>query len=100
MLLFVQKNNVTICIDAKQVNRVYSAKITALKAQDENLSLVRCAMTFDAFSIFRDSIDVAAEAGVICIMQPRGLIRDNEVIAAENTHNIAMIFGNIRHFRH
>ncbi|WP_439652155.1 hypothetical protein, partial [Proteus mirabilis] len=45
-------------------------------------------------------IDAAAMAGVTCVIQPGGSIRDDEVIAAANEHNIAMIFTNMRHFRH
>ena len=57
-------------------------------------------MASDAFFPFRDGIDAAAMAGVTCVIQPGGSIRDDEVIAAANEHNIAMIFANMRHFRH
>ncbi len=48
---------------------------------------------------FRDGIDAAAAVGVTCVIQPGGSIRD-EVIAAANEHGIAMLFTNMRHFRH
>ncbi|CAA2930630.1 Bifunctional purine biosynthesis protein PurH [Arsenophonus endosymbiont of Bemisia tabaci Q2] len=92
----------TVGIGAGQMSRVYSAKIAALralKAQDENLDLVGCAIAFDAFFPFRDSID-SATAGITCVIQPGGSIRDDEIIAAANKHDIAMIFTDMRHFRH
>ncbi|MFP3014507.1 MAG: bifunctional phosphoribosylaminoimidazolecarboxamide formyltransferase/IMP cyclohydrolase [Arsenophonus sp.] len=94
------KNNMTIGIGAGQMSRVYSVKIATLKAQDENLDLVGCAMASDGFFPFRDAIDVAAKVGIACIIQPGGSIRDDEIIIAANEHNIAMIFTNMRHFRH
>jgi phosphoribosylaminoimidazolecarboxamide formyltransferase/IMP cyclohydrolase len=57
-------------------------------------------MASDAFFPFRDSIDAAAEAGISAVIQPGGSIRDDEVIAAANEANIAMMFTGMRHFRH
>ncbi|WPA92517.1 bifunctional phosphoribosylaminoimidazolecarboxamide formyltransferase/IMP cyclohydrolase [Providencia zhijiangensis] len=94
------KNNMTIGIGAGQMSRVYSAKIAGIKAADEGLEVAGCAMASDAFFPFRDGIDAAASVGVTCVIQPGGSIRDDEVIAAANEHGIAMIFTNMRHFRH
>ena len=52
------------------------------------------------FFPFRDGIDTAAEAGVSAVIQPGGSMRDEEVIAAADEHDIAMVFTGIRHFRH
>jgi len=57
-------------------------------------------MASDAFFPFRDGPDTAAEAGITAIIQPGGAMRDEEVIAAANEHNMAMVFTGIRHFRH
>ena len=54
----------------------------------------------DAFFPFRDSIDLAAKAGIKAIIQPGGSLRDAEVIQAANRHRIAMVLTGIRHFRH
>ena len=94
------KDNMTIGIGAGQMSRVYSAKIAGIKAQDENLEVAGCVVASDAFFPFRDGIDAAAKVGVTCVIQPGGSIRDDEVIQAANEHNIAMIFTNMRHFRH
>lgn len=94
------KNEMTLGIGAGQMSRIYSAKIASIKAQEENLDLKGSVMASDAFFPFRDAIDTAAAAGVTCIIQPGGSIRDDEVINAANEHNIAMIFTGMRHFRH
>ncbi|WP_267362166.1 bifunctional phosphoribosylaminoimidazolecarboxamide formyltransferase/IMP cyclohydrolase [Gilliamella sp. B2772] len=94
------KDKMTIGIGAGQMSRVYSAKIAGIKAQDENLEVAGSVVASDAFFPFRDGVDAAAAVGVTCVIQPGGSIRDDEVIQAANEHNIAMIFTNMRHFRH
>ncbi|RTE85696.1 MULTISPECIES: bifunctional phosphoribosylaminoimidazolecarboxamide formyltransferase/IMP cyclohydrolase [Gammaproteobacteria] len=94
------KDGMTIGVGAGQMSRVYSAKIAAIKAADENLVVEGSVMASDAFFPFRDTIDAAAEAGIKAIIQPGGSIRDEEVIAAADEHGIAMVFTSIRHFRH
>jgi len=94
------KNGQTIGVGAGQMSRVYSAKIAGIKAADEGLVVTGSAMASDAFFPFRDGIDSAAEAGITAIIQPGGSMRDNEVIAAADEHNIAMVFTGMRHFRH
>ncbi|MEW7313175.1 bifunctional phosphoribosylaminoimidazolecarboxamide formyltransferase/IMP cyclohydrolase [Buttiauxella gaviniae] len=94
------RDNMTIGIGAGQMSRVYSAKIAGIKAGDEGLEVKGSAMASDAFFPFRDGIDAAAAVGVSCVIQPGGSIRDEEVIAAADEHGIAMIFTDMRHFRH
>lgn len=94
------KNNMTIGVGAGQMSRVYSAKIAGIKAADENLEVPGSVMASDAFFPFRDGIDAAAEAGITAVIQPGGSMRDNEVIAAADEHDIAMVFTGMRHFRH
>lgn len=90
----------TIGIGAGQMSRVYSAKIAGIKASDENLQVPGSVMASDAFFPFRDGIDAAAQAGIRAIIQPGGSIRDEEVIAAADEADIAMVFTGMRHFRH
>ncbi|EGQ8947274.1 bifunctional phosphoribosylaminoimidazolecarboxamide formyltransferase/IMP cyclohydrolase [Vibrio parahaemolyticus] len=94
------KGDMTIGVGAGQMSRVYSAKIAGIKAADEGLQVEGCVMASDAFFPFRDGIDAAAEAGIKCVIQPGGSIRDDEVIAAADEHGMAMIFTGMRHFRH
>ncbi len=94
------KGDMTIGVGAGQMSRVYSAKIAGIKAADEGLQVESCVMASDAFFPFRDGIDAAAEAGIKCVIQPGGSMRDDEVIAAADEHGMAMIFTGMRHFRH
>ena len=94
------KDNMTIGIGAGQMSRVYSTKIAAIKAADEDLDVSGSVMASDAFFPFRDGIDTAAETGIAAIIQPGGSMRDDEVIQAANEHGLAMIFTGMRHFRH
>ena len=94
------KNQMTIGVGAGQMSRIYSAKIAGIKAADENLEVQGAGMASDAFFPFRDGIDAAAKAGIKAIIHPGGSMRDDEVIAAANEHDIAMIFTGMRHFKH
>ena len=90
----------TIGIGAGQMSRVMSAKIASLKASSANLNTKNCVMASDGFFPFKDSIEMAAEYGISCVIQPGGSIRDDEVIAAADAHNLVMGFTGIRHFKH
>ena len=90
----------TIGIGAGQMSRVYSARIAGIKAADEKLEVRGSVMASDAFFPFRDGIDAAAAAGIRAVIQPGGSMRDAEVIAAADEHDIAMVFTGMRHFRH
>ena len=94
------KDGMTIGVGAGQMSRVYSAKIAGIKAADEGLQVEGSVMASDAFFPFRDGIDAAAAAGISCIIQPGGSIRDEEIIAAADEHGMAMVFTGMRHFRH
>ena len=94
------KNKQTIGIGAGQMSRVISADIANLKAKEEGLEVRGAVMASDAFFPFRDGIDKAASSGIAAIIQPGGSMRDDEVIAAADENNIAMLFTSTRHFRH
>lgn len=94
------KNRQTIGIGAGQMSRIYSARIAGIKAADEKLEVPGSVMASDAFFPFRDGIDAAAAAGIRAVIQPGGSMRDAEVIAAADEHDIAMVFTGMRHFRH
>jgi len=94
------KDQMTIGIGAGQMSRVYSTRIAAIKAVDHGLSVKGSVMASDAFFPFRDGIDSAAEHGITAVIQPGGSMRDEEVIAAADAHELAMVFTGMRHFRH
>ncbi|MDO8554294.1 MAG: bifunctional phosphoribosylaminoimidazolecarboxamide formyltransferase/IMP cyclohydrolase, partial [Candidatus Micrarchaeota archaeon] len=100
-IVFARENR-AVGIGAGQMKRVDAAKLAAMVATDYSgaESLKGSAMASDAFFPFRDGIDFAAKLGITAIIQPGGSIKDEDVIAAANEHNIAMVFTGIRHFRH
>ena len=94
------KNKQTIGVGAGQMSRINSARIAAIKAEHAGLTVSGSCMASDAFFPFRDGIDNAGSVGISCVIQPGGSIRDEEVIAAADEHNMAMVFTSMRHFRH
>ena len=94
------RNAQTVGIGAGQMSRVDSARIAAMKAQNAALQLPGSVVASDAFFPFRDGLDVVADAGARAVIQPGGSVRDAEVIAAADEHDIAMVFTGVRHFRH
>ncbi len=93
-------NQMTVGIGAGQMSRVNSARIAAIKAQHAGLKVKNAVMASDAFFPFRDGLDNAASVGIRAVIQPGGSRRDDEVIAAANEHDMAMIYTGMRHFRH
>jgi phosphoribosylaminoimidazolecarboxamide formyltransferase/IMP cyclohydrolase len=92
--------NRTLGIGAGQMSRVDASRIAAWKAIEAGLSLEASAVASDAFFPFPDGLLAAADAGATCAIQPGGSVRDQEVIAAANERDMAMIFTGVRHFRH
>ncbi len=102
-----RSNAITLCSEhqllaagAGQTSRVDSVRIAINKAKQLNHQLSGCALGSDAFFPFADGIEEAASAGISAIAQPGGSKRDEDVIAAANAHDIAMVFTEERHFRH
>ena len=97
----------TVGIGAGQMSRIDSTMIANEKAKKSSiLANLKSSMTFesvvasDAFFPFADGLIAAADAGVTAVIQPGGSIRDQEVIAAADERNIAMVFTSVRHFKH
>ena len=101
------KDGATVGVGAGQMSRVDSTRIAARKAQDmaEAKGLPApltqgSVVASDAFFPFADGLITAAEAGATALIQPGGSMRDDEVIAAADELGLAMVFTNMRHFRH
>ena len=104
---YVKSNAIVFCgegmtlgVGAGQMSRIDSARIASIKAENAQLSLKGSGVASDAFFPFRDGLDVLADAGASCVIQPGGSMRDDEVIAAANERGIAMVLTGVRHFRH
>ena len=91
------RDTALVGVGAGQMSRVDSVDIAIRKAGDRAAGSI---MASDAFFPFPDSIEAAAEAGIVAIVQPGGSRRDDEVIAACNRHRIPMVFTGSRHFKH
>jgi phosphoribosylaminoimidazolecarboxamide formyltransferase/IMP cyclohydrolase len=87
----------TIGIGAGQMSRVDACRLAATKPV---LPVVNCGAASDAFFPFRDGVDVLAGAGVTALVAPGGSIRDSEVVAAADEHQMSFLQAPRRHFRH
>ncbi|WP_420563406.1 bifunctional phosphoribosylaminoimidazolecarboxamide formyltransferase/IMP cyclohydrolase [Thalassobaculum sp.] len=101
------KDGSTAGIGAGQMSRVDAARIAAIKAKDAAKAAgwaeprtVGSVAASDAFFPFADGLITVAEAGATAIIQPGGSIRDEEIIAAADERNLAMVLTGMRHFRH
>jgi phosphoribosylaminoimidazolecarboxamide formyltransferase/IMP cyclohydrolase len=90
----------SVGVGAGQMSRVDSLKIALNKARDAGLETRGAIMASDAFFPFRDSIDLAAQSGIIGVIQPGGSVRDNEVIEACDEQGIFMLLTHKRVFKH
>ncbi len=98
-IVFCSKN-ASIGIGAGQMSRIDSVQLAITKAQTNDLDLKNSVIASDAFFPFRDGIDLIAATGACAVVQPGGSLRDKEVIAAANEHNLIMCFTKQRHFLH
>ena len=95
--IVVSKDKMIVGVGAGQMSRVDSTNIAIQKAGERVTGTV---LASDAFFPFRDSIDLAAESGVIAVIQPGGSKKDEDVIKAADEHGISMVFTGERHFKH
>ncbi|MDR1713432.1 MAG: bifunctional phosphoribosylaminoimidazolecarboxamide formyltransferase/IMP cyclohydrolase, partial [Coriobacteriales bacterium] len=95
--IVIVRDNATVGSGAGQPNRVNSAELAVKQAGDKAQGAVAAS---DAFMPFADSLEVLIAAGVTAVIQPGGSIRDEEVIAAADAANVALLFTGHRHFRH
>jgi len=95
--IVLARGRATVGVGAGQMSRVDSVELARRKAGDRAKGSV---LASDAFFPFRDGIDAAAEVGVTAVIQPGGSVRDEEVVAAADEHDLAMVLTGTRHFRH
>jgi len=105
-IVFV-RDGATVGIGAGQMSRLDSVRIAAEKAKDAAIAAneakpltVGSVVASDAFFPFADGIEAAFRAGAIAVIQPGGSVRDQDVVAAADQADAAMIFTGRRHFRH
>ena len=88
---------VTAGIGGGQTARVLAVEVACKTAGARAPGSV---LASDAFFPFPDGVEAAAAAGVTAVAQPGGSKTDAEVIAAANRLGLAMVFTDVRHFRH
>jgi phosphoribosylaminoimidazolecarboxamide formyltransferase/IMP cyclohydrolase len=125
--IVIARDGATIGIGAGQMSRVDAVRIAIEKAQAGQAQaadsaeakggdgeaartggsdgggvgrLAGSSLASDAFFPFADGPQLAIDAGVTAIIQPGGSVRDEEVVAAADAANVAMVATGIRHFRH
>jgi phosphoribosylaminoimidazolecarboxamide formyltransferase / IMP cyclohydrolase len=98
--ILLARDGATLGIGAGQMSRVDASRIAVMKAMDTGADLIGASLASDAFFPFRDGVEAAAGAGVRSIIQPGGSVRDEEVIAAADENDVAMVFTGRRLFRH
>ncbi len=99
--IVIASGGATIGIGAGQMSRVDAVRIAIEKAQAFQPQLLAgAALASDAFFPFADGPELAIAAGVTTIVQPGGSVRDEDVVAAAQQAEIAMVATGVRHFRH
>ena len=83
-----------------QTSRVDALNQAIEKAQRFGFSLQGAAMASDAFFPFPDCVEISNNAGITCVIQPGGSIRDKESIDYCDANGMAMVTTGIRHFKH
>jgi phosphoribosylaminoimidazolecarboxamide formyltransferase/IMP cyclohydrolase len=98
-IAFVEAHR-TLALGGGATSRVDPVHAAREKAARVGISLHGSVLASDAFFPFPDGVEEAAKAGATAIVQPGGSVRDDDVIAAANACNLAMVFTGVRHFRH
>lgn len=98
-IVFV-KDNVLLASGVGQTSRVDALKQAVIKANSFGFDLNGAVMASDAFFPFPDCVELAAEAGIVAVLQPGGSIKDKDSIDMANAKGIAMVTTGVRHFKH
>jgi phosphoribosylaminoimidazolecarboxamide formyltransferase/IMP cyclohydrolase len=98
-IVFV-KDNVLLASGVGQTSRVDALRQAIIKANSFGFDLKGAVMASDAFFPFPDCVELAAEAGIIAVLQPGGSIKDKDSIDMANEKGIAMVTTGVRHFKH
>ena len=83
-----------------QVDRVSAAKLAIQRAGDRLTSGKSPVAGSDAFFPFSDGPKLLIDAGVSCIVQPGGSVRDQETIDLCESNNVTLLHTGLRCFRH
>ncbi|MGH7151682.1 MAG: bifunctional phosphoribosylaminoimidazolecarboxamide formyltransferase/IMP cyclohydrolase, partial [Planctomycetota bacterium] len=95
--IVLARGRTVVGVGAGQMSRVDAVRLALAKAGPRAKGSV---LASDAFFPFADGVQEAVAAGVAAILEPGGSVRDAESIAAADGAGAAMVFTDVRHFRH
>ena len=98
--IVLAKDGCLIASGVGQTSRVDALQQAIVKAKAFHFSLSGSVMASDAFFPFPDCVSIAADAGVVMVLQPGGSIKDQESIDMANNKGIGMVTTGVRHFKH
>ena len=90
----------TIGIGSGQPSRLDSCKIAVEKMEKFSKTKNDIVAASDAFFPFVDGIEELIQKGVSAVIQPKGSIRDKEIIKFADATGTILVFSKSRHFRH
>jgi phosphoribosylaminoimidazolecarboxamide formyltransferase / IMP cyclohydrolase len=91
------RDGALVGIGTGHVSRVDAVWTAVRKAGDKAKGAV---MASEALIPFPDAVEVAADAGIVAVIQPGGALRDDEVLSAAEARGMAVVVTGRRHFRH
>lgn len=98
--IVLARNNKLIASGVGQTSRVDALQQAIIKAKAFNFEVAGSVMASDAFFPFPDCVEIAADAGVVMVLQPGGSIKDQESIDMANAKGVGMVTTGVRHFKH
>lgn len=98
--IVLAKDNKLIASGVGQTSRVDALQQAIVKAKAFNFEVAGSVMASDAFFPFPDCVEIAADAGVVMVLQPGGSIKDQESIDMANAKGVGMVTTGVRHFKH
>ncbi len=96
----IAADKTTIGIGSGQPSRLDSCQIAIDKMKKFNNMKNDLVAASDAFFPFVDGVEKLVQSGVRAIIQPKGSIKDKDVIKFANQTDTILIFSKTRHFRH
>jgi len=87
----------TVGVGVGQMSRIDAAKLAVNKSSGRCKGSI---MASDAFFPFKDVAELAAQNGILALIQPGGSVNDEETIETCDKYRIPMVFTGKRHFKH
>ncbi|MDP8162895.1 bifunctional phosphoribosylaminoimidazolecarboxamide formyltransferase/IMP cyclohydrolase [Pasteurella skyensis] len=96
--IVIAKDGQTLGIGGGEVSRIWATEKAIERANAFGKN--NMVLASDAFFPFSDVVGLVSENAITAIIQPGGSIRDQDSIDVCNKKDIAMVFSQLRHFKH